>query len=76
MINSELWFRLKSLESFLSNQKVKYERSELFMKIKAMGGKDKQIKIAGSNYNIWCVPMEKPYTEGFDVEIKTEGDII
>lgn len=73
---SELWFRLKSLESFLSNQKVKYERSELFMKIKAMGGKDKQIKIAGSNYNIWCVPMEKPYTEGFDVEIKTEGDII
>jgi len=72
----ELWFRLKSLETFLGNQKVKYERSELFMKIKAMDGKDKQVKIAGKNYNVWCVPMEMPHNEGFEVEIKTEGDII
>lgn len=73
---SELWFRLKSLETFLSLQKMKYERSELYMKIKAMNGKDKQIKIAGKNYNIWCIPMEAPNTEGFDVKIKTEGDLI
>lgn len=73
---NELWFRLKSLENFLSLQKVKYERSELFMKIKAMDGKDKQIKIAGKNYNIWCIPMEKPNSEGFEVNIKTESEII
>lgn len=74
--SGELWFRLKSLETFLTNQKVKYERSELFMKIKAMDGKDKQVKIAGKNYNVWCVPMEMPQSEGFEVDIRTEGDII
>lgn len=72
----ELWFRLKSLETFLSVQKLKYERSELYMKIKAMNGKDKQIKIAGKNYNIWCVPMELPNADGYDVEIRTESEII
>lgn len=72
----ELWFRLKSLETFLNVQKVKYERSELFMKIKAMGGEDRQLKIAGRNYNIWCIPMEAPNTEGFTVDIRTESEII
>lgn len=72
----ELWFRLKALESFLNLQKVKYERNELYMKIKAMNGKDKQIKLAGKNYNIWCVPMDMPSDEGFEVNIRTESEII
>ena len=72
----ELWFRMKALETFLSLQKVQYSRSDLFIKLKAMKGKDKQIKIAGKNYNIWCVPIEKPNTEGYEVDIKTEGDLI
>ena len=33
-------------------------------------------KIAGKNYNIWCVPMPEPNTQSFEVEIKTEGDLI
>lgn len=74
--SGELWFRLKSLETFLNNQKVRYERSELFTRIKAMGGTDKQVKITNKNYNVWCVPMEMPHSEGFEVNIKTEGDII
>ena len=72
----ELWFRLKALESFLNVQKVKYERSELYMKIKAMNGKDKQIKLAGRNFNIWCVPMEMPNDSSFEVSIRTESEII
>lgn len=72
----ELWFRLKALEDYLAQQRLNYSRSELFLKIKAMKGKDKQIKIANRNFNIWCIPMEEPNSEGYDVEIKTEKDII
>ena len=72
----ELWFRLKALEQYLAQQRVQYVRSELYIKLKKMKGKDKQVKIAGKNYNIWCVPMPEPNTQSFEVEIKTEGDLI
>ena len=41
-----------------------------------MKGKDKQVKIANKNYNIWCVPMDDPTLQKFDVDIKTEADLI
>ena len=72
----ELWFRIKALEQFLTQQKIQYNRTDLYIKLKAKKGTDKQIKIAGRNYNIWCVPMAKPNTEGYEVDIKTEGDLI
>lgn len=72
----ELWFRMKALETYLTQQRLQYARSDLFIKLKAMKGKDKQVKIANKNYNIWCVPMDDPTLQKFDVDIKTEADLI
>ena len=72
----ELWFRMKALESYLTQQRLQYTRSDLFVKLSAMKGKGKQVKIAGKNYHIWCVPMDDPTEQKFDVDIKTEADLI
>jgi len=70
-------FKLHALESFLANNKFRQmSRGQLINKLKSWGGESKQIKINGKNHNVWQLTIDNIANKVFDIELKTEKDIL